>query len=788
MTIRRQRVQVTRWSFAMRLSSAALAAATLGTVVAPIKAMAQEYRFQNIQVEGNTHIESGTVLNYARLAKGTAMSGGDLNDALQRLQGSGLFQSVDFTPKGSTLVIHVTEYPMVGVVAFEGNKMMKDDALTKLVKTQSNHVYSPAAVEADANLIAQGYAQNGRPNVRIDPKVIKRADNRIDVVFEIHEGAVSEIERISFTGNTSYSDRTLRDALDMKQAGIFHNLVQRDNFAPEKLEGDRQQLVDFYHSRGYPDVQVTGVSTEMSRARDGFFITYNIQEGQQYHFGSVTTVSEVPELKAADYAPQQKIPTGTVYSPRAIELAVTRMEELALRRGLNFIKVTPVITRNAATQTLNVQFTIQRAARVFIERIDVQGNTTTQDQVIRRQFRAVEGDPFNPREIQDAQDRIKALGFFKTVDVTTKPGDSRDQVIVDVHVEEQPTGTLTLGASYGASSGFGITAAMQEDNFLGRGQSFGVSIGTTSNQQQSSIDFMEPYFLGRNLKARIHAWYNTTDNSNAEYSTRVQGISPSLEFPVTENSRLELRYTYGINKIFGVTDYDAAAGTGSSPELSYEQSLKDRSSSALGYTFNYDTTKTGLDPRYGYQFKFGQDYSGLGGDVSAVKSTALIGTQRKIMHESVTLRAELEGGAVHPSGGDDLTVLDRFSGYGKIRGFEPNGIGPRDVGAPNRDALGGNYFWALRLESEFPIGLPEEYGITGGVFWDTGSVWGLGGSASERVLNLDNSDSMHIRSAVGFSIFWKSVLGPLRLNFSKALKKETYDKEQNFDLTISTKF
>lgn len=791
MTNRRKNAFLGRSLLTTRLVAVTLLGGGFAAALPPVAAMAQEYRFSQVKIEGNDTIEAATILAYAKIARGSAVSAAQLNDAYQRIQGSGLFEKVDLVPQGSTLVIRVQEFPSVNIVSFEGNKVLKDSVLASQVKTQPRKVYNPAMVEADAASIAKGYADAGRPNVRVDPKVIKRPNNRVDVVFEVKEGYVSEVERISFTGNTAYSDRRLRDVLQTKQAGILHRLIQRDSFVAERVDLDRQLLTDFYHSRGYPDVQVTGVSSEMARDRQGFFMTFNIREGQQYHFGKISTVSEVPELDAKDFEKLAKIREGVIYSPTAIDLAITRMEETALRKGANFVRVDPRITRDPKTQTLNVEFALVRGERVFVERIDIEGNTTTLDSVVRREFHTVEGDPFNPREIRNSAERIRALGFFTKADVNTRQGSGPDQVIVDVNVEEQPTGSLSFGASYGASSGFGVNVGLQESNFLGRGQYLGVQIGTTSGTQQSDLDFIEPYLLGRDLKFRYHMWYNTTDNDNSDYSTRRQGISPSIEFPLAENSRLELRYTFSRDKLYGLTAYNPDPdgdpstndATGSSPILTREAGEKDTSS--LGYSYTWDTRRTGIDPRYGFTFKLSQDLAGFGGDVDSLTSTALLRAERKVWNEEVTLRAELEGGMVNKRSNTKLTLLDRFSGNGKIRGFESNGYGPRDLTAPNKDALGGKYFAALRMESEFPIGIPEEYGVTGGLFWDIGSLWGLDDTAGA---DGTVDDSMHLRSAIGFSVFWRSAIGPLRLNFSKAIKKEDYDKEQNFDLTISTQF
>jgi len=791
MTIRLQPAKTTAKTRLGTLATSTFLALAVPCAFIAAPVLAQDYAFQSVKIEGNDRVEPGTILSFAGIAKGAKVSAGALNDAVQRLQNSGLFETVDLVPQGSTLVIRVKEYPTVNVVDFEGNKILKDDKLATIVKTQPRKVFSPATVEADAAALAEGYATTGRMAARVDPKVIKRDGNRVDVVFEIKEGAVSEVNRITFTGNRSFSDRRLRDVLGTKQAGILHRLIQRDTFVPDRVQIDRQMLVDFYHSRGYPDVDVTGVSSEMTRDREGFFMTFNIREGQQYKFGKISTVSEIPELDVKDFEGLAKIRSGRIYSPTDIDYAVTRMEEVALRKGVNFVRVDPRITRDPRTQTLNVEFALVRGERIFVERIDIEGNTTTLDSVIRREFNTVEGDPFNPREIKNAAERIRALGFFSKADVGTKPGTGPDQVIVGVDVEEQPTGSLSFGASYGASSGFGINASLEESNFLGRGQYLGISIGTTEDNQQNSIDFIEPHLLGRDLKGRFHLWYNTSESDNSDYNTKMMGLSPSLEFPLARNSRLEVRYSFLNNELSSVTseaealaDDDIADTDWSSPILVTEESYGARTSMGPGYTYTWDTRRTGIDPRMGFTFRFSQDLYGVGGDVEALKTTALLRAERKVWNEDVTLRAELEGGAIAARGDTKLTILDRFSGNNKVRGFEGNGYGPRDNSAGNEDALGGKYFAALRVESEFPVGLPEEYGIHGGLFWDTGSVWGLDNTAGSETVD----DSMHLRSAVGFSVFWDSALGPLRLNFMKALKKEDYDLEQNFDLTIATKF
>lgn len=769
---------------AMALISALAIATPVGFLAGPASA----YVFSSVKIEGSQRIEGATILSYANLPRGKDVSAGELNAALQRLQGSGLFETVELLPQGGTLIIRVREFPTINIINFEGNKRIKKEQLSSVVKSQSRHVYSPSQAETDAELISQMYASQGRLAARVEPKIIRREGNRVDLVFEVKEGEVTEIERIGFVGNRAFTDRKLRQVLDTKQAGILRRFIKRDTFAPERTAVDEQLLTDFYRARGYADFKVQAISPEVARERDAFYITFNIQEGPRYTFANVTTVSEIPGIDAGEFNVQNRVKTGEVYNPTVIDTSIRRMEALALKKGLDFVTIEPRITRNPRNQTLDLTYALTRGQRVFVERIDIEGNTTTLDQVIRRQFGTVEGDPFNPREIRNAAERVRALGYFADAQVESRQGTSPDQVIVDVNVEEQPTGSLSFGASYGVASGVGVNFSLAEQNFLGRGQQVSLSFSTGRGTRSSGLTFVEPFFLGRDLKARFQVWYNTTNRYNSDYDTRTVGVLSGFEFPVSENGRLELRYKLSKDTLSGVqpitTDPVTGVETGSSPILVRDQG--GYISSALGYSYSYDSRIVGLDPLNRYKLTFSQDFAGVGGDIKSVTSQLYAGIESNAWRPEITLSAELEAGAIHMLNDMDSRRFDRYSGNGKIRGFEPNGIGPRDLAAPNEDALGGNYFWALRSEARFPVGLPEEYGITGGLFADVGSVWGLDDTAGANNVRVD--DKMHIRAAVGASVFWTTPIGPLRFNFSKAIKKEDYDKVQNFDLTISTKF
>ncbi len=757
-----------------------------GAVIAtPDMTLAQSYRFNAVQVDGNARIESGTVLTYAGIARGQTVSAAQLNDAYQRLVASGLFESVQITPRGGTLVIQVKEYPTVNRVRFEGNRRLKDDALTEIVSSQPRLVFSPSKAEADAEKIAEAYAEQGRISARVTPKIIRRSDNRVDLVFEVFEGKNTEVNRLTFVGNRVYSDRRLRRVLETKQAGLLRQLIRRDTLVEDRLQYDQQLLRDFYLSRGYIDFRTTAVNAELARERDAYFVTFNVQEGQQFKFGTITVVSDYPKADAEVYDGVVRIRSGSVYSPLDVENAIARMEAQAVREGLDFLRVEPRVTRNDRDLTLDIEFVLTRGPRVFVERIDVEGNTTTLDRVVRQQFKIVEGDPFNPRQIRQAAERIRALGYFETAQVNAREGSAPDQVVVDVDVEEKPTGSLTFGGTFSTNSGFGLAVSFSERNFLGRGQTLNLSATGADSNKNYSIGFVEPYFLGRDVAFDFNIGYVETESYNAPYNTEATNFGFGFTFPLGEKSRLGLRYQLDNSAM------TASAGTVTGNVIAQEILKNDVLSSSLGYTYTYDTRTTGIDPNKGFLFEFGQDYSGIGGDTQFVRTKARAVAQTRVLNEEVTLRASLRGGMLSYTKGSSRT-LDRVNLMGEyLRGFTPDGVGPREYdagGGTFNDALGGNMFVVGSLEADFPIGLPEEYGISGGAFYDISNVWDVGASGANAAAGdlLYNNGSF--RHVVGLSVFWDTPIGPLRFNFAKALKKEARDEEQFFNLTIRSEF
>ncbi|AZQ67539.1 outer membrane protein assembly factor BamA [Silicimonas algicola] len=761
----------------VRVASNGVRAACLGLAVAVAGLAAQaQVRVGAVQVDGNQRIPDSTIVSLLGIQPGASATDGQINDGLQRIMGSGLFETADVQTTGSGLVVTVVERPTINRISIEGNERITDEALLPVVTSTPRRVYSPQAAATDAAAIADAYNAAARLSATVTPKIIRRSDNRVDLIFEIGEGRPVENERISFVGNRDFSDRRLRRVIDTKQAGFLRTIIGRDTYVPERIDFDRQLLTDFYRSRGYVDFQVLNVASELSRERDATFITFNVREGQSFDVGQVSVSSEYANLNVEAYRRALRIRPGQTWSPSLIDENIARLERKALQDGFDFLRVDPRVTRNDRDLSLNVEFALVRGPRVFVERIDIEGNRTTLDRVIRRQFDTVEGDPFNPREIRNAAERIRALGFFSNADVETREGSSADQVVVDVNVEEQATGSLSFGGSFNDESGFALLIGFSERNFLGRGQSLSFNLESGTENSRSTFSFAEPAFLGRDLTFGLRLAYITSDYDNATYDTTVASISPSLSFPVSENGRLTLRYEAAREEIVDVS-------TDASPIIQAEEGDLFRSS--LGYDYTLDLLRGGLNPNRGVRVSFGQEFAGLGGDVEYVKSSVRGVAQRDFLNEEVTLRAIFEGGTISSIGDGGTRVTDRyFLNSRQLRGFASREVGPRDTGAAEPEVLGGNNFASLRFEADFPLGLPEEYGLSGGVFADFASLWGLDDTAGVATVD----DSFELRSAVGFSLYWTTPIGPLKMNFAKPIQKNDLDVEKSFDLTISTQF
>ena len=753
-------------------------------------AQAQDsFGISSIDVSGNKRVSSNTVISIAGISEGTALTPTQINGVVQNLYASGLFESVDVIPERGRLIIEVEEYPTINEISIEGNRRLKDEDLVSLIGSKPRRAYSPLQAEIDTLAITNAYAAAGRLAARVEPKIIRRSDNRVDLIFEVREGRVVEVNRIGFTGNRIYSDRRLRSAIASKQAGLLRAFVEKDTFIPERLEFDKDKLRNFYFKRGYIDANVSSASAEFARERNSLVVNFQVQEGQQYRFGILSITSAETDINTDDYAKIMSLKTGDVYNPDRVNKILERIDVMSSQKDLPFVQAKPVMVRNQDILTVDIEFQLIRGPKIFIERIDIEGNSDTLDRVIRREFDSVEGDPFNARKVQEAADRIRALGYFESVDVQTREGSSSNQIVIDVNVKEQATGTLSFGLGFSTDSGIGTNIKLTENNFLGRGQSVSFAFGTTPDNREFLLSFTEPKLLDRDLSLGFSLSYETTDDDGLMYNTRRSQFRPSLSFPIGEYSRLTPSILIESSRI--------TSDAGSSPLIAAENASLSTLGVGLGYS--YDKRNSPVNPTAGFVFGMDQTVAGLAGQNKYFKSVANAKVYKSFMNEAVILTAELEGGYLKSLGSGTTSINERFQlGGNTLRGFEAFGLGPRVVGpdpatpgANFNEALGGNFYALARVEASFPIGLPEEYGMHGGLFFDAGSVWGLGrttATSGGTTVNASSSD-FNLRSAFGLSIFWDTALGPLRFNFAKPLDYvASVDRTQSFNLTVDTRF
>jgi len=743
---------------------------------------AQTYKFSNIVIVGNSNIETQTVESFLDLDLSKPIEASSLNGAYQRIFGSGLFKSVEIIPLNNTLKVIVEEFPIIKSITFEGNKKFKQEVLTEMITSRPRFSLSPSIAERDADTILSAYRNKGLIGSSVSPKIVNRPNNLVDLVFEIVEGAVTEVERISFVGNSAYSDRRLRRILISKQAGLLRKLFRSDTFVADRVRFDKKILKDFYSDRGFVDFEVTSTAAELSRDRGSYFMTFNIQEGEQYKFGDVSFSSKVTDLDPKPFKNLVKLNPGNIYSPRIVDNEIRRIENKVRNLNLDFIMIVPQILRNEEDKTVSINFSFEKSPQNYVDRINVSGNRVTRDFVIRRQFRSVEGDPFNPSEIRNSATRLRGLGIFGDVDVSTRASDKVSSVIVDVKVEEQPTGSFGVGFSYSNNEGPGGTVKLSEQNFLGRGQFLAFNLTSLSDSNQVHLNFSEPSFLNRDLALGLKLGSKTTTEQFSKYDSDVTEFEPSLSFPISRRSTLKLKYRFSDETL---TSKSASLSSAISGQMGSKKI------NTLGYVYDIDSKVDAIDPNDNLFLKLSQDYSVEDKNFSFIKTNAMLRRHKMVFREEVGISASFEFGHLAQVEGMSREV-DRFKSFtSQMRGFKSGGIGPRDRHSTNQDPLGGQYFAVARLESDFPLMIPEEYNVRGAIFLDAGSVWGLddrGGTTGANQPGGVVDDKFHLRSTLGAGLLWGTPIGPLRFDFTKAIKKLSYDKPESFNFSISTKF
>jgi outer membrane protein insertion porin family len=746
-----------------------------------------------IQVEGTQRIEPATVRSYMLIQPGDPWDADKVNASLKALFATGLFADVRMERVGNNLVVKVVENPVINRIAFEGNHKLDDKELNAVIQERPRVVYTRTRVQDDVRRILDLYREHGRFGATVEPKLIQLSENRVDLVFEINEGEFTGIRSINFVGNKEFSDSKLRGIIATKESRWYRFLSTNDSYDPDRLAYDRELLRRFYLTEGYADFRVLSAVAELTPERTGFIVTFTLDEGQRYRFGKIGVNIKLKGLPASAVLPLLSVHSGDWYNAQEVENSISTLTNTLGNRGYAFVEVKPEITRNRDTRTIDITFNVQEGPRVYVQRIDIVGNVRTLDKVIRREMQLVEGDAFNTEKLQRSEQRIKNLGFFKKVDVTHTPGSAPDQTVVTVEVEEQSTGSLSLGAGLSSSDGPLADVEIHERNFLGRGQDVKIDTVVSFRSQQVDLSFTEPYFLDTNIAAGFDLFEIKT-SPTADFFTGV--IPPYQQFSyggalragyqITDNLRQTLTYT-GRSDTIGDIQSDAS--------LFIALQAGTHATSAIGQVLLYDRRDDQNDPTSGYFVSLGNDFAGVGFGVDYVRSKVNFGYYYSVAPDWV-LSLTGEAGDIFGWDGQQVLLQDRFFvGGDNLEGFQDGGIGPRD--SVTDDSLGGQKYWVGAVTLGVPLGLPKELGLSGRVFSDFGTLYHL----EPTQLNLTPAQlattggivpmveqSPLIRLSAGVGVTWKSPVGPIRLDLAVPIRKASFDQTQFFRVSFGTKF
>lgn len=724
-----------------------------------------------IAVEGSQRVDAETIRSYLLVREGDPFDAIRVDRSLKALFATGLFADVSLSQDGSTLVVHVVENPVINRIAFEGNQRIEDTELMPEISLKPRVIYTRTKVQSDVNRIQTLYQRSGRFAVTVEPKVIQLPQNRVDLVFEIDEGTLTEVQNIRFIGNRVFDDADLLDVIRTQETRWYRFLSQDDRYDPDRITFDKELLRRHYLKNGYADFQVLSAQAELTADRAQFFITFTIEEGQRYKFGEVTVNAKLRDLDVEQIKTALKMQAGDWYDVNSVDNSVDALSDAVGNAGYAFVDVQPDAERKRDEGVIDINFDIAEGPRVFVDRINISGNVRTLDKVLRREFRVIEGDAFNAAKVRRSITRIENLDFFNKVSVTQEEGDTPDKAIINVEVEEKSTGTLSIGGGYSSSDGALAEISIRERNLLGKGQDLMLSTRVSQRKSQINLSFTEPYFLNREVAAGFDLFHTATDQQSASsINTQQTGFGLRASYPVTQDLRQGWNYSIKSSEVSNVAD-DASI---------YIKNQEGKSLvSSLGHVLTYDLRNSTITPTAGYVLRMNNDLAGLGGDVAYLRNT-VSGAVHHQVKDGWVVSLKGRGGIVKGIG-QDIGLLDRyFLGGDNLRGFADSGVGPRD--RTTSDALGGEIIYNASAELAVPLGLPKELGISGKLFTDAGSVTSVSPSSSAII------DSASIRASAGAGITWVSPIGPISLDFGQAFLKQSHDQTEVMRINFGTKF
>ena len=748
---------------------------------------------RSIQVQGNNRIETGTVLSYLVVQAGEPFNQEELDRSLKTLYATGLFRDVTLHRHGDTLVVVVVENPIVNRISFENNHAVKDDDLRKEIELRARAVYTPEMASRDRQKILDLYAQKGRYAVTVTPQIIRLSHNRVDVIFQITEGELTLIRKVSFVGNKAFSEARLAQVITSKETAWYRFFSSSDEYNPDRVKYDSELLRRFYLRNGYVDFSVSDATAELAPDRKSFLITFTISEGPRYRIGHIEVKSTLRHVSSESLRPQVGLFEHQWYNGDDVQRVTEAMQTRLQASGEPFASVHPEIARNTDNHTVDLLFDVSEGPRVYVDRIDINGNTITQDRVIRRQFGFAEGDPFTPAEQRRAKQSLQDLGFFNTVTVETAPGSAPDRVNVNADISEKPTGQITLGGGYSTDAGGLGNAGIRQSNLVGSG--IDASLSGTIAQYESQVDLSltDPYFLGRNMVAGIDLFDIETEGNSSSvqnyYETRIGGTA-----------RIGYAFNRYLSQSWNYTLTDRRVSDIFTQASLYVQAEEGTSLlSQVGTTLAYDRRDSRLAPHDGYVVTLGVDVAGLGGNEKYVRGkidgSYFIPLDYFTGNHDWTISLKAGTGYLVDYGGGRQDIVDNFYlGGDNLRGFYDGGVGPYSKPTsryPAADALGGRFIYTQSSQLNFPLPVGPDLGLSGRYFVDVG---GLSGS---RVISTNfppNSgqailgDNLRPRVGTGVGVSWKSPFGLINVDLGIPVVKQASDKQQVFRFGFGSQF
>jgi outer membrane protein insertion porin family len=730
-----------------------------------------ENRLREVRVEGAQRVEADTVRSYIGMRPGDTVTPAALDKALKALFATGLFADVNIRQDGRDVTVRIVENPIINRLAFEGNRRITDETLTDEVKLRPRIVFTRARVLSDLQRVMDLYRRSGRFSATVVPKVIQLPQNRVDLVFEINEGELTEIRKIAFVGNKEFDDDDLREVVQTRESAWYRFLTSDDTYDPDRLTFDRELLRRHYLANGYADFRVVSAVAELTPDSKAFFVTFTVEEGARYKIGKVDITTALRNLDVEKLREGQTIVPGDWYNADEVEAMIGKLTDAVGVFGYAFVDIRPRVRRDRKTRLIDVAFVIQEGPRVFVETVKISGNVRTLDKVIRREILLVEGDAFNTSKLRRSRQRIRNLGFFERVEIENKAGSSPDKTVIDVSLKERSTGEISFGAGFSSSAGVVGDAGIRERNLLGRGQDLELRLQVGERQQQIDLSFTEPYFLGKNLSAGVDVFRTIRDlQSESSFDRETLGFALRSGYRITEPLSQVWKYTLREDKITVIP-------TGAS--LAIKEQEGDFITSSIGQTLRYDKRDSRFNPTDGYFVELQNTLAGFGGDSQYLRNEVKGATYHEL-YDSWVLN--IGAGVGYIVGiGNDIRIIDRFFlGGDNLRGFEDAGVGPRDPAT--LDSVGGNLFYRTTVGVTFPLGLPNEFGLRGRVFSDAGSL-------AENDSNFSTlTDTGSIRLSVGTGLLWDSPFGPVNIDLAKALLKEDFDQTELFRFSFGARF